>query len=117
VSANPQVVLADVWVTWGVPGTPPLYVKRGTWLDCLPGSAMENAYGGPVQPAPAVHGGGRGRMRHPEQGGAGELSMRHLLLVVDSKAAAIRFPRIVPRGGARDDRAGRRDSSRGRRPR
>ncbi len=46
-SANPRVVLADVYVKWGVPSQPPLFTRHGTVADIPLGSALEVAYGGP----------------------------------------------------------------------
>ena len=47
-SANPRRVLADIQLLWP-PGntTVPLHVRKGTLIDCAPGSALETAYGGP----------------------------------------------------------------------
>jgi hypothetical protein len=47
-SANPRRLLADIQLLWP-PGNTlfPVYVRKGSLVDCKPGSALETAYGGP----------------------------------------------------------------------
>jgi hypothetical protein len=55
VSANARRVTADLQLSWP-PGntTVPLYVRRGTLVDVVPGSALEAAYGaGNLEPVTA----------------------------------------------------------------
>ena len=53
-SANPRVVLTDVYVTSDRCGTLPLFVRHGTVVDIVPGSALETAYGGAGNLSPAA---------------------------------------------------------------
>jgi hypothetical protein len=48
VSANPRRVLADIELLWP-PGNTlfPVHVRKSTVVDVVPGSALEQAYGGP----------------------------------------------------------------------
>jgi hypothetical protein len=44
-SQNPRIVLTDTYVPW--PSSQyPVFIKRGTIVDIVPGSALETAYGG-----------------------------------------------------------------------
>jgi hypothetical protein len=42
-STYPRTVLTDITVTWG---GEPVFVRHGTVVDIVPGSALEAAYGG-----------------------------------------------------------------------
>jgi hypothetical protein len=57
VSQYPRVVLADVTVFWDPHANGAArstFVRRGTVLDCKPGSALELAYGGAGNLSPVI---------------------------------------------------------------
>lgn len=53
-SANPRIVLTGIYVQWDRDGTLPLFTKRGTVVDVVPGSALEAAYGGAGNLSPVI---------------------------------------------------------------
>ncbi len=53
-SANPRIVLTGTYVQWDRDGTLPLYVRAGTVVDIVPGSALETAYGGSTNLSPVL---------------------------------------------------------------